>query len=75
MPEDRLEELLNQMRDQQVPPEEAAAAKERVWQKLAAATPSVCPEFRADLVEYAAGRVEGSRRLLLEDHLSRCPAC
>ena len=75
MPEDRLEELLNEMRNQDVPPEEVAAAKERVWQKIAAATSAVCPEFRADLDEYAAGRLEGSRRLLVEDHLGRCSAC
>ncbi|MFB3778523.1 MAG: FecR domain-containing protein [Bryobacteraceae bacterium] len=75
MPEDRLDSLLSEMRNQDVASEEVAAAKERVWQKLAAATSSVCPEFQVDLVEYAAGRLEGSRRLLLEDHLGRCPAC
>jgi hypothetical protein len=75
MPEDRFEELLNEMRNQDVPPEEVAAAKARVWQKIAAATSAACPEFRADLDEYAAGRLEGSRRLLVEDHLGRCSAC
>ncbi len=47
MSEDRLEELINEMRNESAPPEEAAAAKGRVWQKLAAAQPSVCPEFQA----------------------------
>jgi hypothetical protein len=75
MPEDRLEDLLNEMRNENVPPEEVAAAKARVWQSIAASAPAVCPEFRGDLEGYAAARLEGSRRLLLEDHLSRCPAC
>jgi len=75
MPEDRLEKLLNEMREETVPTEEVAAAKDRVWRKIAAEAPSVCSEFRADLALYAAGGLEGSRRLLVEDHLSRCPAC
>ncbi len=75
MPEDRLEEMLNEMRNENVPPEEVDAATKRVWQKLAASAPAVCPEFRGDLEGYAGARLEGSRRLLLEDHLSRCTAC
>ena len=34
-----------------------------------------CAEFRPDFRAYASGTVDGSRRVLLEDHLSRCPAC
>jgi hypothetical protein len=75
MPEDRLDEVLNEMRNENIPPEEVAAATGRVWRRIAASTAAVCPEFREDLEAYAAARLEGSRRLLLEDHLARCPAC
>jgi hypothetical protein len=75
MSEDRLDQALNEMKNESVPEEEAAAARARVWQKLAGADSVLCTEFRASLQEYAAGGLESSRRLLLEDHLSRCTAC
>jgi hypothetical protein len=75
MSEDRLDQILNEMKNESVPAEEAAAARARVWQKLASADPALCTEFRASLHEYAAGGLESSRRLLLEDHLSRCTGC
>ena len=34
-----------------------------------------CVEFRPDLRAYMSGNLTGARRLLLEDHLSRCTAC
>ncbi len=75
MPEDRLDNLLNEIRSEEIPAAEIAAAQARVWDKIAAAPMAACAEFRADIAVYAAGRLEGSRRLLLEDHLSRCAAC
>lgn len=52
------------------------AARERIWNRLAGTPPSpLCEGFRAYLAEYQAGTLPASRRLLLEDHLSRCPAC
>ena len=75
MSEDRLDQVLNEMKNESVPAEEAAAARARVWQKLAGADSALCTEFRAGLEAYAAGGLESSRRLLLEDHLSRCTGC
>lgn len=72
---DRLEELLNEMRDESVAPEEMDAALERVRRKLANPVAQLCEEFRPQISEYAAGEFAGSRRLLLEDHLSRCADC
>jgi hypothetical protein len=34
-----------------------------------------CAEFRADFRPYLGGALAGSRRVLMDDHLSRCPAC
>ena len=75
MSDDRLDQILNEMKNESVPAEEVAAARARVWQKLAGADSALCTEFRASLPEYAAGGLESSRRLLLEDHLSRCTGC
>ena len=75
MSEDRLDQALNEMKSESVPAEEAAAARARVWRKLAGADPALCTEFRASLEEYAAGGRESSRRMLLEDHLTRCTGC
>ena len=75
MSEDRFEQLLNEMRAESAQPEEFEAAKARVWEKLSQAESAVCAEFSADLSAYAKGSLTDARRLLVEDHLSRCPAC
>lgn len=75
MSQDRLDEALNQIRKETVPAEELAAAKARVWEKLAGAASPACAEFRPALPAYLAGELEFGRRLLLEDHLSRCASC
>jgi hypothetical protein len=75
MPEDRLERILNEMRDENVPAEEIAAAQARVWDRIADSKPALCAEFRADFEAYSEGRLDQQRRLLLEDHLSRCTGC
>ncbi len=75
MSEDRLEKALEMMREEPVTAEESAAARARVWERLMASTGAVCGEFRAELGKYAEGRLGAQRRLLLEDHLARCPEC
>jgi hypothetical protein len=75
MTDDRFDALINEMREEPVSPEQSAEARDRVWRKLSASTSSVCPEFRPQLEDYRAGRLLESRRLLIEDHLSRCPDC
>ncbi|MBP1779601.1 MAG: putative FecR, partial [candidate division NC10 bacterium] len=75
MSEDRLDQVLNEMRKDNVPAEELAAARARVWDKLAGAEPELCTEFRASFQDYLADGLESPRRLLMQDHLSRCATC
>jgi hypothetical protein len=75
MSEDRLEKALNAMRNEEAPRAEADAARRRVLEKLTAPATAACMAFRAELGKYLAGGLAESRRLLVEDHLSRCPEC
>ena len=36
---------------------------------------ATCAEFRQDFPAYLVNELGGSRRILVEDHLSRCPGC
>ncbi len=73
MSEDRLEKALEAIRDESATPEQLESARVRVWEKLESA--AACAEFRLQFRDYLDGRISDSRRLLLEDHLSRCPQC
>ncbi len=42
--------------------------------RLTSASGATCAEFRPDFRAYLGGELGGSRRVLVEDHLSRCPA-
>jgi FecR-like protein/putative zinc finger protein len=75
MSEDRLENAIAGVREETVNAVTLDAARARVWQKLSTAAAAGCAEFRPDLGAYRGGALAGSRRLLLDDHLSRCPAC
>lgn len=75
MPDDRLEQALNAMRAESVEPAAVEAAQARVWEKLTRAGSPLCEEFRGGLAAYLAGELAAPRRLLFEDHLSRCAAC
>ena len=85
MSKDRLEEALNAMKTESVPSEKLAETHARVWQKLESQSMarhaaenqnlSVCSEFQQQFQDYLDGRLDGNRRLLIEDHLSRCPQC
>jgi len=75
MTEERLDQLLKEMRDEGAAPEQVAAAQDRVWQKLAGSASLACAEFRPELGDYLAGQLSGSRRLLIDDHLGRCQQC
>jgi hypothetical protein len=75
MSEDRLEKALQEMKQEDVDARTLDAARERVWSEVANAAGAACAEFRPDFRAYLSGRLEGSRRVLTEDHLSRCPAC
>ena len=47
----------------------------RVWQKMTGNGSATCAEFRQDFRAYLGEELGASRRILVEDHLSRCPGC
>lgn len=75
MNEEKLNQALDALNGETVPQEEIDAARARVWEKLMASTGAHCAGFRSQLQPYAEGRLAGSQRVLLEDHLARCPEC
>src|SRR3954471_1041304 len=75
MSEDRLEQALQEMKDENVDAATLEAARARVWGNMANAASTTCAEFREDFHAYLANELSDHRRLLLEDHLSRCPGC
>src|SRR6185312_944796 len=75
MSEDRLERALQEMTQEAADTPTLEAARARVWDRVASAAIAGCAEFRPELRGYLSGTLTGSRRLLLEDHVSRCSAC
>ena len=75
MSEDRLERALQEMKVEDVDSGTLEAARVRVWDKVTNAGSATCAEFRQDFHAYLANELTGGRRLLVEDHLSRCPGC
>src|SRR5688500_9103431 len=75
MAEDRLDQALQEMKDEDVDAGTLGAARTRVWQKMTTAGGATCAEFRQDFAAYLANQLGSSRRTLVEDHLSRCPGC
>lgn len=74
MTDERFDQLLSEMRDEAAPAQDVSAACGRVWNKLSARS-GACGEFQAELPAYLGGKLLESRRLLIEDHLGRCPSC
>ena len=75
MSEDRLDKALHEMTQEGVDAAALDAARARVWDALTRAGDSACAELRPDFRAYLGGALEATRRLLMEDHLSRCAAC
>jgi hypothetical protein len=75
MSEDRLERALREMKQEDVDAGTLEAARARVWGEMTNASGISCAEFRPDFRAYVSGRIGDGRRVLMEDHLSRCPAC
>ena len=75
MSEDRLEQALQQMKQEAVDAPTLEAARVRVWDKVTNPAVAGCAEFRPDFRAYLSGALAGGRRVLLEDHISRCAAC
>jgi hypothetical protein len=74
MSEDRLERALHEMTEENVDAGTLEAARARVWETVNAGNAN-CAEFRQDFRAYLDNELGGSRRILVEDHLSRCPGC
>jgi hypothetical protein len=75
MSEDRLERALQEMKVEDVDSGTLEAARARVWEKVTNAGSATCAEFRQDFHAYLVNELAGSRRILVEDHLSRCIGC
>jgi hypothetical protein len=75
MSEDRLERALQEMKEEDVDAGTLKAARARVWQNVTNAGSASCAEFRQDFRAYLGKELGASRRLLVEDHLSRCASC
>ena len=85
MSEDRLEKALEAMRNESANDAELAGAQRRVLQALAAISGEVpqkpspgetlCAQFQPQFNDYLESRLLDSRRMLMEDHLGRCPHC
>jgi ferric-dicitrate binding protein FerR (iron transport regulator) len=75
MSEDRLERALVEMTEESVDSGTLEGARARVWEKVRSAGSATCAEFRQDFHAYLANDLGVSRRMLVDDHLSRCPGC
>ena len=75
MSEDLLERGLQELKDEDVDAGTLEAARARVWSTVAGAGNATCAEFRQDFSAYLANALGGSRRILVDDHLSRCVSC
>ena len=75
MSEDRLDKAVEDMKRETVDDRTLGAARERVWSEIARVAGSTCAEFRPDFHAYLSGGLGESRRVLMDDHLSRCSAC
>jgi hypothetical protein len=75
MSEDQLERALQQMKEEDVDAGSLQAARARVWDTMTGTASATCAEFRPDFPAYLATELSDSRRILVEDHLGRCPGC
>src|SRR5687767_3168464 len=75
MSEDRLERALREMKGESVDTGTLEAARARVLETVTNAGSATCAEFRQDFRAYLGNELGGSRRILVQDHLSRCLGC
>src|SRR3954470_9828477 len=75
MAEDRLERALQAMKEEDGDTGTLETARARVWETMTSNVGVTCAEFRQDFPAYLGNALGDSRRILLEDHLSRCPGC
>src|SRR5688572_4395503 len=75
MAEDRLERALHEIKQEDVDAATLEATRLRVWASMMNTAASGCAEFRPDFRAYLSGAATRGRRVLLDDHISRCAAC
>ena len=75
MSQNSLDRALQEMKDEHVDAGTLEAARARVWDTMTSTVSATCAEFRPDLPAYLANELGDSRRILMEDHLGRCPGC
>jgi hypothetical protein len=75
MSDNRLDDALDEMTREAVDEVALEAARERVWNQVGRPAGTTCAEFRPDFRAYLSGTLSDSRRVLMDDHLSRCAAC
>jgi ferric-dicitrate binding protein FerR (iron transport regulator) len=63
------------MKAENVDADTLEAVRTHVWNKMTNEAGTTCAEFRPDFQAYLGKQLGDNRRLLLEDHLSRCPSC
>src|SRR4029450_3705623 len=75
VPADRLERARQDMKEEHVDAGTLEAARARGGDTMTSIAGATCAEFRPDFPAYLAKELGASRRILVEDHLSRCPGC
>jgi hypothetical protein len=75
MSQNSLVRALQEMKDEHADAGTLEAARARVWDTMTSTVSATCAEFRLDLPAYLANELGDSRRILVEDHLGRCPGC
>jgi hypothetical protein len=80
---DELDQVISEIRGEEIPPATLEQSAERVWQRMEAANPAVpstraaggCAAIRADLALLEQRELSSARRLIVEDHLRECASC
>src|SRR5689334_16653162 len=72
---ENLERAIQEMKVEAVDVATLEAARARVWASVTNASTVACAEFRGDFQAYLRKELGDRRRLLVEDHLGRCPGC
>lgn len=75
MTDKNIDDLLKEIRDEKVSEEEVIDATNRVFKRLTGTNSGSCAEIRSQLRDYADNNLIESRRMLIDDHLSRCVEC
>ncbi len=68
------DKLVKEIREEEASSEQVKDATERVLKKLTGSS-QACAGIQSQLPDYADGKLTESRRLLVDDHLSRCVGC